>query len=71
MADYKRKKVKKSFTKKKPQEINNDIQMRPKNKKNIEPIVPQEDIKVVRGSKYGRRFRNKFLITVVAVVALL
>ncbi len=70
MADYKRKKVKKSFTKKKPQEINNDIQMRPKNKKNIEPIVPQEDIKVVRGSKYGQRFRNKFLITVVAVVAL-
>ncbi|MBE6810592.1 MAG: hypothetical protein E7521_06005 [Ruminococcaceae bacterium] len=70
MADYKRKKVKKSFTKKKPQEINNDIQMRPKNKKNIESIVPQEDIKVVRGSKYGRSFRNKFLITVVAVVAI-
>lgn len=69
MAEYKRKKVKKSFTRKKPRDIDNEIQMKPKNKKNIEPIVPQDDIKVVRGSKYNRRLRNKFLVTAVAVVA--
>lgn len=72
MADYKRKKVKKTFaTRKKPREVNNDILMQPKAKKTTGSIVPQEDIKVVRGSKYNRKFRNKFLLSVVAIIAVI
>ncbi len=72
MADYKRKKVKKTFTtRKKSHEVNNDIVMKPKQKKLIEPIVPQDDIKVVRGSKFNRKLRNKFILSVIAVFALL
>lgn len=72
MADYKRKKVKKTFTtRKKSHEVKNDIVMKQKTKKSVEPIVPQEDIKVVRGSKYNRKLRNKFLLSVIVVLAVI
>lgn len=72
MADYKRKKVKKTFTtRKKTHEVNNDIVMKPKAKKTVELIVPQDDIKVVRGSKYKRKMINKFLLSAVAILALI
>lgn len=72
MADYKRKKVKKTFTtRKKNREVSNDIVMKPKTKKTVEPIVPQDDIKIVRGSKFNRKFKNKFLLSTVAIVAII
>ena len=70
MADYKRKKVKKSIlTKNKSREHNNEIFMESKNK--IEPVVPQEKIKVVRGAKYSRKAKNKFLLSLVAIFAVI
>ncbi len=70
MADYKRKKVKKGFVPKKRRE-NIDIEMKSKSKKRIEHVVPQDDIKVVRGARYSRKIKNKFLISAAAIIAVI
>lgn len=68
MPDYKRKKVNK-FSRHKKSRINNDstIAMSSKKQKNI-GVVPENDIKVVRGAKYKRKQRLGFLITAVAFI---
>ncbi len=68
MPDYKRKKVKKSFKHKKNRVNHEDtITMTNKKQKNI-GVVPENDIKVVRGAKYKRKQRISFFITAVAFV---
>ena len=61
MAEYKRKKVKKVFRHKKDR-VNNDhnITMTNKHKKNI-GVVPEDDIKIVRGTKFKRKQQAKIL----------
>ncbi len=72
MAEYKRKKVKKNFhSKNKHYVVNDEIIMKPKSKKRVERVLPEEEIKVVRGAKYTRRARNKFLLSTIAIVALI
>ncbi len=70
MPDYKRKKIRKSSSNKKErQQLDNDIVMKP-NKK-VKGIVPEQEIKVVRGAKYNRNVRNKFFLSLITFLALI
>lgn len=68
MPDYKRKKVNK-FSKHKRSRVNTEgtIDMTNKKQKNI-GVVPENDIKVVRGAKYKRKQKISFFVTAVAFV---
>ncbi len=68
MPDYKRKKVKKPFARKKPH-INREKKSatEPKRKQNI-GVVPENDIKVVRGKKFKRVRKIKILSAVAAIL---
>lgn len=71
MPDYKRKKVKKSFTHKKTRvNASQNILMTNKKEKNI-GIVPENDIRVVRGAKYKNKQKTKFFVSVLAFVCLI
>lgn len=68
MPDYKRKKVNK-FSKHKKSRVNTEstITMTNKKQKNI-GVVPENDIKVVRGAKYKRKQKISFFVTVIALI---
>ncbi len=71
MSDYKRKKVRKSFIHKKNRvKTDNNIVMT-SNKKRTTGVVPENDIKVVRGKKYEHKKRTNILISIVAVIGLI
>lgn len=71
MPDYKRKKFKKtSKHKKSHSNYDNTITMTNKKQNNV-GIVPEDDIKVVRGKKYKRKQQTKILVYVVTFVCLL
>ncbi len=70
MPDYKRKKIKKSSNDKRERHrLDNDIIMSPKKTAKTKGIVPEDDIKVIRGSKYNRSVRNKFFFSFLAIIA--
>lgn len=70
MSDYKRKRFKKPFQRKKIKNNNVDtIKMTNKNKKDIE-IVPEDDIKVIRGKKLRREKLIKIFAAIVSVIVL-
>lgn len=67
MPDYKRKKVKKSLIHKNIRNnTNNDIVMKNSSKN----IVPENDIKIVRGTKYNRKKRICFLLSATTIICL-
>ena len=68
MPDYKRKKVNK-FSKRKKSRVDTEstITMTNKKQKNI-GVVPENDIKVVRGTKYKRKQKISFFATVIVVI---
>lgn len=72
MPDYKRKKIRKKSTQKKERkQLDNDIVMKPNKRKRSRGIVPENEMKVVRGAKYNRFIRNKFLIYIISFFALI
>lgn len=71
MPDYKRKKFKKnSKHKKNRSNYDNTITMTNKKQNNVS-IVPEDDIKVVRGKKYKRKQQTKILVCVITFICLL
>lgn len=70
MPDYKRKKFKNTSKRKKSRSnYDNTITMTNKKQNNVD-IVPEDDIKVLRGKKYKRKQQTKILVCVVAFVCL-
>lgn len=69
MSDYKRKKVK-PFSRHKRDRSEHDERTHLKRKKSDSGIVPEEDIKVVRGTKYKRAQTIKFVTVALAVLTL-
>ena len=68
MPDYKRKKVRKGFRAKRERTTkSNDIIMS-SSKSKMQNVVPENDIKVVRGAKLKRKRRTNILIATVAVI---
>ena len=70
MADYKRKKVKKTFHHKNNHTQNYNVNTTNKKQKNTN-VVPEENIRVVRGSKIKKIQQTKFWVTTVTVICLL
>lgn len=71
MPDYKRKKIKKTFRHKKNRvNTQNTIAMTNKKQKNI-GVVPEDDIKVVRGAKYKRKQQTKVFVFAISLICLL
>ena len=71
MPDYKRKKFKRTSKRKKNHSnYDNTITMTNKKQNNVS-IVPEDDIKVVRGKKYKRKQQTKIFVCVIAFVCLL
>lgn len=70
LPDYKRKKVKKGFKRKKSYTSENTINMTNKKDKNY-GIVPEEKINVVRGAKYKQIQKTKILLIIISFICLL
>ncbi len=68
MPDYKRKKVKKSLSRKKNRVDSDEIIMKPA-KKRANSVIPQDDIKVIKGSSLKRKIKIRFFISVLAIVS--
>lgn len=68
MADYKRKKFKKKSVSKHKNTISDNINTYASKKKN--GILPENDIKVVRGAKLKQKHRTKIILTSIAVIAI-
>lgn len=68
MPDYKRKKVKKSLSRKNARAINDEIIMKPE-KKRVNSVVPQSDIKVVKGNTLKRKIKTRFILSCVAIIS--
>lgn len=70
MPEYKRKKVKKKFlNKKKSRNTSENIIMTDKKTKKV-GVVPEDDIKVVRGAKYKKRRRTKIFVSAISFIIL-
>lgn len=69
MSEYKRKRFKKSFRRKKIKNNTDTIKMTNKSKKDIE-IVPDDDIKIIRGKKLRRERFVRIFAAIVAVILL-
>lgn len=71
MPEYKRKKVRKGFnTKKKRTSKSNDIIMSNSRKKE-KNILPENDIKVVRGAKLKQKHQTKIVLAVISIICVL
>ncbi len=71
MPDYKRKKFKKSLKHKKSKTVSdNSILMSNRREKNV-GIVPENDIKVVRGKKQKNRRRSRIFVATIAAICLI
>ncbi len=68
MADYKRKKFKKKSVTKHKSTASNNINMY--NSKRKSSVLPENDIKVVRGAKLKQKHRTKIVLTTVSVIAI-
>lgn len=68
MADYKRKKFKKKSVSKHKNTISDNINTYASKKKN--GILPENDIKVVRGAKLKQKHRTKIILTSIAAIAI-
>lgn len=68
MADYKRKKFKKKSVSKHKNTISDNINTYASKKKN--GILPENDIKVVRGAKLKQKHRTKIIFTSIAIIAI-
>lgn len=72
MPDYKRKKVKRSSNDKRERHrLDNEIIMSSKKMTKNKGIVPEDDIKVIRGAKYKRSVKNKFIFSFIAIIAII